>query len=157
ASNSRKFDKQTNEWKDDEPTFLRCSAWRQLAENIAATVTKGMELVVVGHYRQRSYTPKPDANGVQGPDQTATELEITAIGPSLQWATAQVTRATQDGGQQGQAQQGYGQPQQAAQGYGQPQAQQQGYGQPAQQQAQGNPASQAPWSTPGSGADWASG
>lgn len=142
AQTPRTFDRQTNESKDGEPVFMRCSAWRDMADHIAASLTKGTRVIAQGRIVSRTYTPKPDANGVQPPDRTVMELEIDAIGPELRFATAQVTRAVQAGGQQGQAQQGYGQ-QQAAQGYGQPQAQQQGYGQPAQQ-------NQEPWSTPGS-------
>lgn len=155
AQTPRTFDRQTNESKDGEPVFMRCSAWRDMADHIAASLTKGTRVIAQGRIVSRTYTPKPDANGVQPPDRTVMEMEIDAIGPELRFATAQVTRAAQAGAQQGQAQQGYGQPQ-AAQGYGQPQ--QQGYGQqPPQQQAQGNPVSQDPWVTPGSGADWASG
>ena len=106
ASNARKYDRQANEWKDEEPTFLRASAFRQLAENIAASLTKGMEVVVMGTYKQRSYEK-------DGEKRTSTELEVTGIGPSLNWATASVQRnerGQQGGGQQQPQQQGYGQP-----------------------------------------------
>ena len=129
ASNARKYDRQANEWRDEEPTFLRASAFRQLAENIAASLTKGMEVVVIGTYKQRSYEK-------DGEKRTSTELEVTGIGPSLNWATASVQRNERGGGQQ------QGQPQQ--QGYSQPQ-QQGGYQQP-QQQAD-------TWATPGSFSD----
>lgn len=131
ASNSRKFDKNSSEWKDNDPTFLRASAWRQLAENCANTLTKGMEVVVHGTYVQRPYEK-------DGEKRTSHELEIEYIGPSLQWATAQVMK--NEKGQGGGAPQQQGYQQQPAYG------QQQGYGAPQQQgyPQQGGPAQQAP-------------
>lgn len=136
ASNARKYDRQANEWKDEDPTFLRASAFRQLAENIASSLTKGMEVVATGVYKQRSYEK-------DGEKRTSTELEIIAIGPSLNWATASIQRNER-------GQQGGGQPQGQKQGYGQPQ-QQGGYQQPQQPQ---QPQQQADtWATPGSFSD----
>lgn len=154
-------EKDGNEYKDGEPIFFRASVWREFAENVAASLTKGMRVVAQGRMKVQRYD-KRDGSG-QG---EALVLEVDSIGPDLRFATAQVTRAQGGGqGQQQGGQQGYGQPQGQQQGYGGQQAQQgysqpqqQGYGQqPPQQQAQGNPASQDPWATPGSGADWASG
>lgn len=145
AQTPRTFDKQANEQKDGTPVFMRCSAWREFAENIAGSLSKGTRVVVTGKLASREYETKP-TDGSQPQKRTSMELEIESIGPDLRFATAVVTRATA-GGQGGAPQQGYGQPQQGAQqGYGQQQAQQpqQGYGQPAQQQAQ------EPWSTPSS-------
>ena len=133
ASNARKYDRQANEWRDEEPTFLRASAFRQLAENIAASLTKGMEVVVMGTYKQRSYEK-------DGEKRTSTELEVTGIGPSLNWATASVQRNER-------GQQGVGQKQPQQQGYGQPQRQG-GYQQPQQADAWHTPDSfsdDAPW------------
>jgi single-strand DNA-binding protein len=143
ASTPRIFDKASNEWKDGDALFLRCSAWRELGENVAASLRKGTAVIAQGRLKQRSY----EKDGV---NHTVVELEVDAIGPSLARATAQVQKSAPRG-QQGQPQQGYGQPAQTAygapQGYApqpqqaQPQyAPQPGYGQQAQpgygQQAQ---------------------
>lgn len=95
ASTPRNFDRQANEWKDGEALFLRASVWREYAEHVAGSLTKGMRVVATGRLRQRTYQ---DGEGV---NRTAIELEIDEIGPSLRYATAQVTRAasTQGAGQ----------------------------------------------------------
>lgn len=125
AQTPRTFDRQANEWKDGEAVFMRCSVWRELAEHVASSLTKGMRVIVSGRLTQRSFTDKEGAN------RTALELEVDEIGPSLKYATAQVTRA-QSGQQQGQQQGNFQQQgQQQAQGYGAPQ---QGYGPPQGQQ-----------------------
>ena len=136
ASTPRTFDRQANEWKDGEASFLRCSAWRELADHIAATFTKGMRVMVYGRLSMKNYQDR------EGNQRTAWELEVDEVGPSLKYATAQVTRAGngQGGGQQQAPQQGqgnYGPPQG---NYGPPQGQQmapqQGsYPAPQQQQA----------------------
>jgi len=86
ASTPRTLDRQSGEWKDGEPLFLRCNAWRDLAEHIAETVTKGMRLIVQGRLRQRQYEK-------DGQTRTVYELECDEIGPSLKYATAAVTKA----------------------------------------------------------------
>jgi single-strand DNA-binding protein len=91
ASTPRTFDRQANEWKDGDALFLRASAWRDFAENIAGTLTKGMRVVATGRLRQRNYQDR------EGQTRTAIELEIDEIGPSLRYATAQVTRAAGNG------------------------------------------------------------
>ncbi|QLD10911.1 single-stranded DNA-binding protein [Microbacterium oleivorans] len=91
ASTPRTFDRQANEWKDGEALFLRASAWREFAEHIAGTLTKGMRVVATGRLRQRNYQDR------EGQTRTAIELEIDEIGPSLRYATAQVTRAAAGG------------------------------------------------------------
>ena len=91
ASTPRTFDRQANEWKDGEALFLRASAWRDFAEHIAGTLTKGMRVVATGRLRQRNYQDR------EGQTRTAIELEIDEIGPSLRYATAQVTRAVAGG------------------------------------------------------------
>lgn len=99
ASTPRQFDRQANEWKDLEALFLRASAWQEMAEHVAGTLTKGMRVIAQGRLRQRSYQDR------EGNQRTAIELEIDEIGPSLRYATAQVTRATQgQGGAQRQPQ-----------------------------------------------------
>lgn len=92
ASTPRTFDRQTNEWKDGEPLFLRSSIWREAAENVAETLTKGMRVIAQGRLKMRSYDDK------EGNRRTVTELEIDEIGPSLQFASAKVTRTQRSGG-----------------------------------------------------------
>ena len=87
ASTPRTFDRQANEWKDGEALFLRCSIWRQAAENVAESLTKGARVVVTGRLKQRSYETK------EGEKRQVVELEVDEIGPSLRYATAKVTRA----------------------------------------------------------------
>ncbi|MGC5345159.1 single-stranded DNA-binding protein [Streptomyces sp. DT24] len=95
ASTPRIFDKQTNEWKDGEGLFLTCSVWRQAAENVAESLTRGMRVVVQGRLKQRSYE---DREGVK---RTVYELDVEEVGPSLKSATAKVTKTTGRGGQGG--------------------------------------------------------
>ena len=95
ASTPRNFDRQTNEWKDGEALFLRASVWREFAEHVAGSLTKGMRVIAQGRLRQRSYQDR------DGNNRTAIELEVDEIGPSLRYATAQVTRAQSSGGGQG--------------------------------------------------------
>ena len=99
ASTPRTFDRQSNEWKDGETLFLRSSVWREAAENVADTLTKGMRVVAQGRLKSRSYETK------EGDKRTVMELEVDEIGPSLRYASAKVTR-TQRAGGGGQAQQG---------------------------------------------------
>ena len=94
ASTPRSFDKAANEWKDGDALFLRCSAWREYAENIAASLTKGMRVVVQGRLVQRSYTPRDG-----GDQRTVIELQVEEVGPALRYAKAQVTRAPRGGSQ----------------------------------------------------------
>lgn len=87
ASTPRTFDRQTNEWKDGDALFLRASVWREFAEHVAGSLTKGMRVIATGRLRQRSYDDR------DGNRRTAIEMEVDEIGPSLRYATAQVTRA----------------------------------------------------------------
>ncbi|WP_194923084.1 single-stranded DNA-binding protein [Catenulispora pinisilvae] len=95
ASTPRTLDRQTNEWKDGDALFLRCSIWRQAAENVAESLTRGMRVIVSGRLRQRSYETK------EGEKRTVVELDVEEIGPSLKYATAKVTKANRPGGQGG--------------------------------------------------------
>ena len=95
ASTPRNFDRASNEWKDGEALFLRASVWREFAEHVAGSLTKGMRVIAQGRLRQRSYQDR------EGNNRTAIELEVDEIGPSLRYATAQVTRAASNGGQGG--------------------------------------------------------
>lgn len=132
ASTPRTFDRQANDWKDGDPLFMRCAIWRELGEHAAGSLTKGMRVIATGFLEQKTYKDR------EGNDRTSIELNVQEIGPSLKYATAQVTRVQNgQGGQQqgGQQQQQQQQPQgQPPQGYGPPQGapQQQGYGMPPQ-------------------------
>jgi len=88
ASTPRSFDKQSNEWKDGDALFLRASAWREFAEHIAGSLTKGTRVIAQGRLAQRSYETK------EGEKRTSMELEIDAIGPDLRYSTATVIRAS---------------------------------------------------------------
>jgi single-strand DNA-binding protein len=87
ASTPRTFDRQSQEWKDGEALFLRCNVWRQAAENVAESLTRGSRVIVSGRLKQRSFETK------EGEKRTVVELEVDEIGPSLRYATASVTRA----------------------------------------------------------------
>jgi single-strand DNA-binding protein len=92
ASTPRTFDRQANEWKDGDALFLRASVWREFAEHVAGSLTKGMRVIAQGRLRQRSYDDR------DGNKRTAIELEVDEVGPSLRYATAQVTRSQGGGG-----------------------------------------------------------
>ena len=85
ASTPRTFDKQAGEWKDGEALFLRCSVWRQAAENVVDSLTKGARVIVTGRLKQRSYEK-------DGEKRTVFELEVDEVGPSLRYATAKVSK-----------------------------------------------------------------
>lgn len=87
ASTPRTFNRQTNEFEDGEALFLRCSIWREMAEHVAGSLTKGSRVIVQGNLKQRSYDTK------EGESRTVIELDVQEIGPSLRYATAEVTRA----------------------------------------------------------------
>ena len=93
ASTPRNFDKQTNEWTDGEAMFLRCSIWRQAAENVAESLQRGMRVVVQGRLKARTYETR------EGEKRTVFEIEVEEIGPSLKFATAKVNRVSRSGGQ----------------------------------------------------------
>ncbi|MFM7542925.1 MAG: single-stranded DNA-binding protein [Actinomycetales bacterium] len=95
ASTPRYMDRQTNEWKDGDTLFLNCQIWRQAAENVAETLTRGMRVIVSGKLKQRSYETK------EGEKRTVYEVEVDEVGPSLRNATAKVTKTTRQGGSSG--------------------------------------------------------
>jgi len=95
ASTPRYLDKQTNEWKDGESLFLQCQIWRQAAENVAESLTKGMRVILSGRLKQRSYETK------EGEKRTVFEVEVDEVGPSLRNATAKVTKAQRSAGGNG--------------------------------------------------------
>ena len=88
ASTPRMLDRQSNEWKDGDALFLSCAVWRQAAENVAESLTKGMRVIVQGRLRQRSYETR------EGEKRTVFECEVEEIGPALKYATAKVTRSS---------------------------------------------------------------
>lgn len=90
AYTPRQFDKTTNEWKDGESLFMRCSLWRDAAENVSNSLTRGARVIVVGKLKQRSYEK-------DGQQRTAYELEVEEVGPSLKYATAAVTKVGRNG------------------------------------------------------------
>lgn len=93
ASTPRTFDKNTQEWQDGEALFLRCNAWRQMAENVAESLTRGARVVVVGRLKQRNWEDK------EGNKRTSFELDVDEVAPSLKYATAKVSKANRgDGG-----------------------------------------------------------
>ncbi len=92
ASTPRFFDKQNNEWKDGDALFLRCSIWRQAAENVAESLQRGARVVVQGRLKQRSYETR------EGEKRTVYELDVEEVGPSLKYATAKVTKVTRASG-----------------------------------------------------------
>jgi single-strand DNA-binding protein len=92
ASTPRMFDRQTNEWKDGEALFLRCNIWREAAENVAESLTRGSRVIVQGRLKQRSFETR------EGEKRTVIELEVDEIGPSLRYATAKVNKASRSGG-----------------------------------------------------------
>lgn len=95
ASTPRFFDRQAGEWKDGEAMFLRCNIWRQAAENVAESLTRGMRVIVQGRLRQRSFETK------EGEKRTVIELEADEIGPALRYATAKVNKVSRGQGGSG--------------------------------------------------------
>jgi single-strand DNA-binding protein len=95
ASTPRYLDKNTNEWKDGDSLFLTCNVWRQAAENVAESLTRGMRVIVSGRLRQRSYETK------EGEKRTVYEIEVDDVGPSLRNASAKVNKVARSGGDGG--------------------------------------------------------
>ena len=92
ASTPRIFDRQSNEWKDGDALFMRCSIWREAAENVAESLTRGSRVIVQGRLKQRSYETR------EGEKRTVVELEVDEIGPSLRYATAKVQKMSRSSG-----------------------------------------------------------
>jgi single-strand DNA-binding protein len=138
ASTPRTFDRQSNEFKDGETLFLRSSVWREAAENVAETLTKGMRVIAQGRLKSRSFQTK------EGENRTVMELEVDEIGPSLRYASAKVSRNAR-GGNGGGNNGGFGGQQAAPQ-----QPSQGGWGAPSQAPAA---PSNDPWGQPQGGND----
>lgn len=92
ASTPRTYDRQSGEWKDGEALFLSCSVWRQAAENVAESLTRGMRVIVQGRLKQRSYDDR------EGNKRTVFEIDVDEVGPSLRSATAKVAKVQRSGG-----------------------------------------------------------
>ena len=92
ASTPRIYDRQSGEWKDADALFLRCNIWREAAENVAESLTRGSRVIVTGRLKQRSYETR------EGEKRTVVEVEVDEIGPSLRYATAKVNKASRSGG-----------------------------------------------------------
>jgi single-strand DNA-binding protein len=92
ASSSRVLDKTTNEWKDGDTVFMRCSVWRQYAENVAESLSKGTRVIVAGRLKQRTYETR------EGEKRTVVEMDVDDVGPALRYATAKVNKVAREGG-----------------------------------------------------------
>lgn len=92
ASTPRIYDRQSGEWRDGEALFLRCNIWREAAENVAESLTRGSRVIVTGRLKQRSFETR------EGEKRTVVEIEVDEIGPSLKFATAKVNKASRSGG-----------------------------------------------------------
>lgn len=141
ASTPRRFNSQTNQWEDGEAMFLTCNVWRQAAENVAETLTKGMRVIVNGRLRQRTYQNR------DGENRTVFEIEVDEVGPSLRYASAQVTRKSANGGNGGGNYGGGQQQNQGGNNFGG--GNQGGFGgnQSAPQQSQQSAPSNDPWNS----------
>ena len=91
ASTPRTFNRNTGEWEDGDALFMRCAIWRQPAENVAESLTRGARVIVSGRLKQRSFETR------EGEKRTVVELDVDEIGPSLRYATAQVRKMTRSG------------------------------------------------------------
>jgi single-strand DNA-binding protein len=92
ASTPRTFDRQSNQWKDGDTLFMRCSVWRDAAENVAESLQRGTRVLVSGRLRSRSYETK------EGEKRTVVEMEVDEVGPSLRYATVKIAKTSRGGG-----------------------------------------------------------
>jgi len=92
ASTPRQFDRTSNEWKDGETLFMRCSVWRDAAENVAESLQRGARVLVSGRLKSRSYETK------EGEKRTVIEMDVDEVGPSLKYATAKVNKTQRGNG-----------------------------------------------------------
>lgn len=91
ASTPRVFRRESNSWEDGDTLYMRCSIWRQSAENVAESLVRGTRVVVTGRLKQRSYETR------EGEKRTVVELEVDEVGPSLRYATAKVQKTQRSG------------------------------------------------------------
>lgn len=104
AQTPRSLDRQSNQWQDDETLWIRCTSWGEYAENVVASLTKGVRVIATGRLKARSFETK------DGQQRTNWEMDIDEIGPSLRWATAQVQRVQRNGNGPAPAGGGFSQP-----------------------------------------------
>ncbi|HEX6151164.1 single-stranded DNA-binding protein [Nocardioides sp.] len=142
ASTPRTLNKQTNEWEDGEALFLRCSIWRQAAENVAESLQKGARVIIQGRLKARTWETR------EGEKRTSFEVDVDEIGPSLRWATAKVTRASRSGGGGGYGGGGAASQQPDPWASNAPQG-----GAPQGGAPQGGAPQNDPWAAPGAGSD----
>ncbi|MFC3492872.1 single-stranded DNA-binding protein [Glycomyces rhizosphaerae] len=88
ASTPRTFDRESNAWKDGEALFLTCSVWRQYAENVAESLSRGTRVIVQGRLKQRSYETR------EGEKRTVYELDVDEVGPALRFSTAKLNKSS---------------------------------------------------------------
>lgn len=146
ASTPRTFDRQANEWKDGEALFLRASVWREFAEHVASSLQKGSRVIAQGKLKQRSYETK------EGEKRTSIELEVDEIGPSLRYATAQVTRTS--GGSGGGQQRSFGGQQGGQQQPARQAPADEPWGQPRGNASFGGDSAASGWANPGQTPDY---
>lgn len=130
ASTPRTFNRQTNEWEDGDAMFLGCAVWRQYAENVAESLSKGMRVIVTGYLKSRTYDTR------EGERRTVFEIDVQEIGPALRYATARVTRTPAGGGTS------HSRPQQQAATGNDP------WARPQQQPVTAGNTGRDPWATP---------
>ncbi|WKD58342.1 Single-stranded DNA-binding protein [Corynebacterium capitovis DSM 44611] len=141
ASTPRTFNRETNQWEDGEALFLTCNVWRQAAENVAESLSKGARVIVQGRLKQRSFQTR------EGENRTVFEVDVDEIGPSLKYATASVSRTPREGGQGGYGNQGGNRGANSGQGQGgNPGGNQGGFGGRSQSQQGGQPQND-PWNS----------
>jgi single-strand DNA-binding protein len=92
ASTPSRFNKDTSKWEDGDSLFLRCSVWRQAAENVAESLQRGMRVIVQGRLKQREWETK------EGEKRTSYEIDVDEVGPSLRFATAKVVKTQRGSG-----------------------------------------------------------
>lgn len=92
ASTPRTYNKNTSEWEDGQALFMRCTVWRQVAENVGESLTRGMRVIVQGRLTQRSYDTK------EGEKRTVVEMQVDEVGPSLRYVSATVNKVAREKG-----------------------------------------------------------
>lgn len=90
AASRRVYDQATGQWQDGDTLFLRCSAWQDLADHAAESLTKGTRVIVNGRLKQRQYETQ------EGNKRTVYEIDVEDLGPSLKWATAKIAKTSRD-------------------------------------------------------------
>ena len=87
ASTARRYNSDKNEWEDQETTFMRCNIWREYAENVAESLSKGMQVIATGQFKMKAWETK------DGDKRISPEMDVMEIGPALRWNIAKVSKA----------------------------------------------------------------